>query len=208
MASRVSQSKRPAAQPSTPVGVADRILQTATKLFLVHGYQQTGINQIIAESATAKASFYQYYATKDDLGRAYLRAYGERNLALLDRLHERNPAPLDFITAWSGIVKREARRQELYGCPMANLRAQLADSSPALRQAIAELSRQTLQRLTGYLQAAKKSGHVSADANAPLLARRLFSLYEGTLQTWRLTGDAAALNDLVPMAADVFARDK
>lgn len=50
----------------------ERILKTAAELFPKQGYNTTGINQIIAESKVAKASFYQHYKSKDDLCVAFL----------------------------------------------------------------------------------------------------------------------------------------
>ncbi|MCZ4244296.1 TetR/AcrR family transcriptional regulator [Pedobacter punctiformis] len=44
-----------------------RILESAFILFHKQGYNSTGINQIIAESNVAKASFYQHFKSKEDL---------------------------------------------------------------------------------------------------------------------------------------------
>jgi AcrR family transcriptional regulator len=46
------------------LSVRERILKTATHLFYIQGIKNTGINQIIAESMVAKASFYQYFPSK------------------------------------------------------------------------------------------------------------------------------------------------
>ncbi|KFF74828.1 TetR family transcriptional regulator [Chryseobacterium sp. P1-3] len=45
----------------------ERILNTTMILFHQQGYNNTGINQIIEESAVSKASFYQHFKSKDDL---------------------------------------------------------------------------------------------------------------------------------------------
>ena len=55
------------------LGVKDRIVETASDLFYHNGYNQTGINQIIAEAGVAKASMYQHYRSKEDIAVAYLR---------------------------------------------------------------------------------------------------------------------------------------
>lgn len=48
-----------------------RILDTATRLFYQEGLR-VGIDRVIAESRVAKASFYRYFPSKDDLIAAYL----------------------------------------------------------------------------------------------------------------------------------------
>ena len=55
------------------LGVKDRIVETASDLFYHNGYNQTGINQIIAEAGVAKASMYQHFRSKEDIAVAYLR---------------------------------------------------------------------------------------------------------------------------------------
>ena len=55
------------------LGVKDRIIETASELFYRNGYNQTGINQIIAEAGVAKASMYQHFRSKEDIAVAYLK---------------------------------------------------------------------------------------------------------------------------------------
>lgn len=54
------------------LGVKERIIETASDLFYNQGYNQTGINQIIAEAGVAKASMYQHFRSKEDIAVAYL----------------------------------------------------------------------------------------------------------------------------------------
>ena len=54
-------------------GVKERIVETASDLFYNQGYNQTGINQIIAEAGVAKASMYQHFRSKEDIAVAYLK---------------------------------------------------------------------------------------------------------------------------------------
>ena len=54
------------------LGVKERIIETASDLFYYQGYNQTGINQIIAEAGVAKASMYQHFRSKEDIAVAYL----------------------------------------------------------------------------------------------------------------------------------------
>mgnify|MGYP003112211687 CR=1 FL=1 len=55
-------------------GVKERIIETASDLFYNQGFNQTGINQIIAEAGVAKASMYQHFRSKEDIAVAYLIA--------------------------------------------------------------------------------------------------------------------------------------
>jgi len=65
------------------LGVKERIIETASKLFYFQGYNQTGINQIIEEAGVAKASMYQHFRSKEDIAVAYLIA---RHKMWMDKL--------------------------------------------------------------------------------------------------------------------------
>lgn len=54
------------------LSVRERIINTASDLFYNNGYNQTGINQIIADAGVAKASMYQNFRSKEDIAVAYL----------------------------------------------------------------------------------------------------------------------------------------
>lgn len=57
---------------SSRVAARERILATAYELFTRRGIRSVGINEIIASSGVAKASFYRNFRSKDDLVLAVL----------------------------------------------------------------------------------------------------------------------------------------
>lgn len=187
-------------ESQTP-GVRERILTAASRLFRVQGFSGTGVNQIIAESATAKASFYQYFPAKADLGRAFLESYGAEQLLVLGALMERYPTPTQFVDAWRRTLERQARHHRLYGCPLANFRAQIAESAPGLCKDLGTLTQTTLAKLALYLTAAQQRGELPPTVQPKRAARRLFAAYQGAMQMYRLTGDPEALADLPALAA-------
>ena len=186
--------------------VPERILETADRLFKRQGYGETGLNQLIEESQTAKASFYQYFPSKESLAEAYLERYYESQQYLLRGLMKKYPEPVDFLAAWTRLLYREARNGSLYGCPMANLRAQISFSSDSLHASVQRIARGSIALLADYLRDAKAAGRLPEHLDPTKCARRLFSAYEGVLQTWRLTDERTALEDLTVLAESVLER--
>ena len=187
--------------PAATQTARDRIVETAARLFESQGYAATGINQIIAESKTAKASFYAYFPSKELLGKEYLARYGQNHLALIQNLMQRTSSPQQFLSSWVKLIQRQLRSQKLYGCPMANLRAQIGSDSPLLVREIQKLTAQTLATLADYLQ----SERLASDSKmALLMARRVFAAYEGAIHLWQLTGEAGALDDIEFLAGRVL----
>jgi len=68
---RTRRPDRPAPR-SDATGPAQRLLDTASKLFATQGIRAVGIDQILRESGVAKASLYSSYGSKDALVIAYL----------------------------------------------------------------------------------------------------------------------------------------
>jgi len=56
----------------------ERILETAYELFMHRGFRAVGVDEIIAETGIAKATFYRHYPTKNALGLAFLALREQR----------------------------------------------------------------------------------------------------------------------------------
>ena len=89
------------------LGVKERIIKTASNLFYFQGYNQTGINQIIAESGVAKASMYQHFRSKEDIAVAYLKRrhimwMGKLNEFVSGKNHKKGKVLgcFDYLTEW------------------------------------------------------------------------------------------------------------
>lgn len=59
-------------------GARERILDAASRLFYEEGIQAVGIQRIIEEANTVKASLYAHFKSKDDLVAAYLQREYDR----------------------------------------------------------------------------------------------------------------------------------
>ncbi|GBF50326.1 putative transcriptional regulator, TetR family [Leptospira ryugenii] len=181
-------------------GTRFRLLETSRRLFLENGYAETGLNQIVAEANTVKASLYQHFPSKEELGREVLKLYSEENLDLLKVLMKKYPDPIDFISAWTKVIQREARQKKLYGCGMANFRAQISRSENVIKEEIESIVNKTVSSLDTYLKQAQTQGLVPKDKNTNVLARQIFMVYEGVLQCYRLTDDPKLISDLLAVS--------
>lgn len=56
----------------------DDLVETALKLFYMHGFNATGIDRILAESGVAKMTLYKHFRSKDELILAALHLRDER----------------------------------------------------------------------------------------------------------------------------------
>lgn len=111
-------------------------MEAAYDLFYRQGYHATGINQIIEVSGVAKATFYDQFASKDDLWLAYAQERHRRELeefrAEIRKYRtprERFFAPLKVLIPWF-------KGNQFRGCPFQNLLAEVPLSGhPVQREA-------------------------------------------------------------------------
>lgn len=201
------KAKTPATNPTTATGPRERLLETAADLFYRQGYSVTGINQIIAESGTHKASFYRYFETKEDLALAYLELRGTYFREFLARLIARSATIDDFAQSWVNLTLREVRQGRFYGCPLANFRGQIPEPDARQSQALRSIIESWLALIADFLRntqpaPAKRSAHTAPE----VLAARLLKIYEGSAQLYRLTGDPAYLRSMKDEMVEVVRR--
>lgn len=124
--------------------VRERILDTASRLFYFEGYNQTGINQIIAESGVAKSSMYQAFRSKEELAVAYLQRRHGMWMGLLDKAttgktgSEKILASFDFLEEW--LLEVEFR-----GCGFQNIITDLPDGQERIANQV-RMHKNGLQR--------------------------------------------------------------
>ncbi|MFT4801621.1 MAG: AcrR family transcriptional regulator [Flavobacteriaceae bacterium] len=117
-------------------GVKERIIETASDLFYNNGYNQTGINQIIAEAGVAKASMYQNFRSKEDIAVAYLK---QRHINWMGSLQdfvsskktnkEKVIASFDYLDSWLSSVKYR-------GCGFQNIICDLPENQQKIKDQV------------------------------------------------------------------------
>src|SRR5438045_2759660 len=104
-----------------------RILKTAQDLFYRQGYRATGINEIIAKSGVAKATFYAHFPSKSDLALAYVKSMNEMEthhmeagLATYAGPYQKLMGILEYSIPWS-------EERDYRGCAYLNISSEVAD---------------------------------------------------------------------------------
>ncbi|HMW06725.1 MAG TPA: TetR/AcrR family transcriptional regulator [Leptospiraceae bacterium] len=188
------------------MGPRERILIVATKLFYEQGYVNTGINQIIQESKTAKASFYDYYPSKDILGRAVLRKFCADVLFWLRQILRKSKTPDLFAKNLCSAIKKQIKEEKGFyqGCPIALFCAQLPSENDFFKQDFKEFVKIWETISNKYFLELRKNKKLNPTLKIPDLTRRVFNLYEGALIMWKLSEDINYINQLETDLNKVF----
>ena len=181
-----------------------RILETALRLFYEQGFRATGINQIIAESSVAKATFYSHFPSKEKLCVAYLQTRHTIWMGWLKEsvdCHESALARLlgvfDFLRVWMS-------RCDYRGCAFLNIAAEIPGLDSEIRAEVVR-HKDALREYIGRLLAeAETAGVVREVIDRRHVVDMLYVLVEGAIvasqnygQTWPVEAARQAAELLV-----------
>jgi AcrR family transcriptional regulator len=114
----------------------ERILVQASVLFHKQGYNSTGINQIIEEAKVAKASFYQHFKSKEDLGVAFLN---RRHFYWFEELQnftsDKNNQQSKVISSFDFLIFMN-EKENFRGCSFLNLLSEIPSDNIKILQVI------------------------------------------------------------------------
>src|SRR5205809_6337709 len=169
---------------TSELGVRDRLLDAADRLFYQEGVRAVGIDRLLAEADAAKASLYQHFASKDQLVASYLerrtvdaRAHIEAYLADTPP-SQRALRFFDWVVEW-------AESQDFRGCPLQHTVSELTDAARPARAVARDQRDWFTDRLREWTLAAGVK-----DAKAT--ARALIVLFDGAIAASEIDGPQRA----------------
>ncbi|MGN6406919.1 MAG: TetR/AcrR family transcriptional regulator [Curtobacterium sp.] len=171
--------------PRSTTPPREHLLAVASELFYREGITGVGVERILAEAQTTRATLYRHFAGKEALVVAYL----EREDAMLRAAFEgaesaaRDPEHL-LELAIDGIAE-DAGRHHTRGCPFINATAEYADAHSPVRTVVSAHRRWFRAVLERYLAAAGR-------ADAGVRADELVMLRDAVLVGSYLDDRAAA----------------
>jgi AcrR family transcriptional regulator len=174
-------SKR--ARTST-VGVRDRLLDAADRLFYQEGVRAVGIDRLLAEADAAKASLYQHFGCKDQLVASYLERKTVDARVQIERYLADTPPSQRALKFFDWVVDW-AESKDFRGCPLQHTVTELTDAAHPAR-AIAHGQREWFSER--FLEWATAAGLKDAKATA----RALIVLFDGAVAGSEVDGPQRA----------------
>jgi len=155
----------------------ERILSTATRLFLDKGLGTVGMRDVMAGANLAPGGFYRHFRSKDRLIAEASRAAFERAFVMLES-ETLGKSPTQAVERIVSVYLGQSQfKGKPYLCPLAMLGAELSHSDPQVRaiaingyQRIVQLIAKSLTHLTRRGALATASGIMSTLVGAVTLA--------------------------------------
>jgi AcrR family transcriptional regulator len=174
----------------------ERIIQKALLLFYQQGVNTTGINQIIAESRVAKASFYNHFPSKDDLIAQCIEEYCIMVQKIIKKIFNRSASFNDFINKWTDFLLTQSKEKNYNGCPVANIAFAIDCKDKKYKNKITQTHDTWIAEFSEIIKNARKNKEIKSSEPDQKLAQRFFHFYEGALTMWKMTGTTIYIEDL------------
>ncbi|PJZ43936.1 TetR/AcrR family transcriptional regulator [Leptospira brenneri] len=183
-----------------------RILEIAKKRFYQQGYYHTGINQLIRESGTAKASFYDHFPSKRDLGIRVIQAYGADVLVWFRQILRESHSPDDFIAELSKAVLIQMNEDGSYyqGCPIAIFSCQFPVGEQPFSDEFKSIAFRWESLFAMYIGRWQSNDLLEEKVSPMEMARDLINLYEGALINWRISLNEVYIKRMLVQMKQVF----
>ena len=197
----VTETKtQPETKSQKGAATRDQILNAASRLIHVQGYQSTSLDDVLRESGVGKGNFYYYFKSKEDLGYAIIdrirRAFVERGLG--PAFGDTDADPVGQLHAFfDRVLDSQRQRNCVGGCAIGNLACELSDVHEGFRQQLAGIFDVYRDHVAEAIRRGQQSGRLRPDADAVRVAQFLVGALEGAILLGKVTRDITVIERCV-----------
>jgi len=161
----------------------EKLLEAAEELMLAKGFAATTVDEICETAGVTKGSFFHYFESKEDLGKAVLNRFCH---SMLQRFHQgpfqKKKDPLHRIYGWIAFgIEMSKNPIAQKGCLLGNFSQELSDTHPGIRSLCAERFAGWTELLKKDLDAAKAKYAPRVRLDTQSLAEHFIVVIEGSL---------------------------
>ena len=161
----------------------DHLIDTGLKLMHQHGYNATGLTEILKAADVPKGSFYHHFGSKEDFAAAALERYTTREAKhAATVLNDAKAPPLKRLKRYfTDLVRFYGQKGEIPGCMMGRFSLEIAAANPQLRKQISGSFAHWEHTIATVIQQAVAQKELPADTDSESMAGFLLNSWEGAL---------------------------
>jgi TetR/AcrR family transcriptional regulator, transcriptional repressor for nem operon len=161
----------------------EQLINVGMKLMHEHGYNATGLTEILQAADVPKGSFYHHFGSKEDFAAAALERYvareAEHGAAVLS---DTKVTPVKRLKRYfTDLMKMYGQRGAIPGCMMGKFSLEIAAESPELRRQISESFAAWQEGIASVIREAVAQKEIPVKTDASSLAGFLLNSWEGAL---------------------------
>ena len=188
----------------------DHLLDVGLGLMHQHGYNATGLAEILKAADVPKGSFYHHFDSKEDFAAAALERYIAREAQhSATVLNDSKTPPLKRLKRYFvDLMKVYGQSGRIPGCMMGRFSLEIGAASPQLRKRISTSFAHWQHTIATILQQAVTQKELPADTDSASLAGFLLNSWEGALLRSQADKSNAPLETFMHYVFDGFLRSK
>src|SRR5882672_2439114 len=165
------------------MGNREKLLEAATAILGLNGYQATSVDDILEAAKVAPSNFYYHFKSKEELAMEVLEGYFEKS--------RKQMAPVFMNRSLSASQKLERLHQAFVdkaassgccgGCPMGNLAQELSDSHPGFRMRLARHFEEWIEAIAAVIDEGVRAGEFREASHPQSTAYLIFGSIQGLL---------------------------
>jgi TetR/AcrR family transcriptional repressor of nem operon len=175
-----------------------RLLDAGLTMLLKHGYNDLGVQALLAATGTPKGSFYHHFEDKEDFALQVVDLYMRGvHLGLDACLGDRTRPPLQRVRLFFQKTQEHYQTEGYMGCLLGGLGQELSGVSDKFRRTIEKCFSRIAVRIAACLEEARQAGDIPEASDVRQMASLLVDCWEGAALRSRLRRDPAPLNAML-----------
>jgi TetR/AcrR family transcriptional repressor of nem operon len=163
-------------------------------MLLERGYNDTGIQDLLAATDIPKGSFYHHFESKEDFALQVIDLYMANVHAQLDViLSDPERTPLERVRGFFERVRESYAAEGYLGCLLGALGQELSGVSEVFQARIEGCLAAIARRIAGCLEEARQRGELPPTTDPELMGNILVDCWEGAALRSRLLRSSAPL---------------
>lgn len=173
----------------------EKLLDAAQALMLAKGFVATTVDEICESAGLTKGSFFHYFKSKEDLGKAVLERFCQVRLELIQgSASQKKTDPLERLYGWVDFaIEMSKSPMAKNGCLLGNFAQELSDTHPAMRSLCARRFTEWAGLLKQELDGAKAKHLPKSRMDTESLADHFIAIIEGALILAKAKQDMAVV---------------
>lgn len=185
-----------------------RLIGAGLPLLLKHGYNDLGIQALLAATNVPKGSFYHHFRDKEDFAMQVVDTYMAQVHGGLDMcLGDATLPPLERVRTFFEMTQKSYLEEGYMGCLLGGLGQELSGISEAFRTKIEGCFSTISERISGCLEDARQLGNIPADVDVRQMADVLVDCWEGAALRSRLRRNSTSLDEMLNFYFRVVVKD-
>ncbi|MGN7735894.1 TetR/AcrR family transcriptional regulator [Ensifer sp. 22564] len=181
--------------------IRGHLLDTALRLFNLHGYHATGIDLLIAEAGVAKTTLYRHFETKEDLILAALERRDEQSRAEMRIfVEQRTNDPYERLLATFDFLEASVRDKQFRGCIFMS-------AAGEHKEAVDPVFRAALMHKRLVLAYFEELAHAARFAEPKRISDTINLLHEGATAIAQMTRTGEPVRQSKRMAVSLLAQE-